>query len=125
VLSACETGIGKIDKSEGAMSLARAFYYAGAKNIITSLWSVDDKSTATLFGRFYAGVNKNNYSQALYTAKLNYIKNSSASDASPYYWAGFIHIGNQKHPAKRNHITWIITILSGILLSYFFFRQKK
>jgi CHAT domain-containing protein len=125
VLSACETGIGVIDKSEGAMSLARAFYYAGAKNIITSLWSVDDKSTATLFSRFYADIRNDDYSRALYDSKLNYIKNATPSTASPYYWAGFIHIGNQKQPGKSNRAAWIIAILAMAILSFFILRKRR
>jgi CHAT domain-containing protein len=125
VLSACETGIGIIDKSEGAMSLARAFYYAGAKNIITSLWSVDDKSTATLFSRFYADIKNDDYSRALYDSKLNYIKNATSSTASPYYWAGFIHIGNQKPPGNYNRAVFIISILAIAILSFFILRKRR
>jgi CHAT domain-containing protein len=42
VLSACETGIGKLYKSEGAMSIARGFQFAGAQNLLFSLWKVND-----------------------------------------------------------------------------------
>ena len=125
VLSACETGIGVLDKSEGAMSLARGFYYAGAQNIVTSLWSVDDKSTAGVFTNFYQHTNSNDYSLALHEAKLAYLNNASESYASPYYWAGFIHIGNQKLPEKSNRNIWIIAILSAAILTLFFLRKKK
>ena len=53
VLSACETGIGKLQKGEGAMSIARGFQYAGANNILFSLWQINDASTATLMSLFY------------------------------------------------------------------------
>jgi CHAT domain-containing protein len=125
VLSACETGIGIIDKSEGAMSLARAFYYAGAKNIITSLWSVDDKSTAALFSQFYAGIKTDDYSRALYDSKLNYLKNATSSTASPYYWAGFIHIGNQKQHGNNNRPVLIISILAIAIFSFFILLKRK
>lgn len=128
VLSACETGIGKIDKSEGAMSLARAFYYAGAKNIITSLWSVDDKSTAEIFKDFYRHTGNNDYSLALYEAKLAYLATASESAASPYYWAGFVHIGynKEKKPATPFY-KWLIIVSSITFLSglFWFFRKKK
>ncbi len=65
VLSACQTGIGRIAKTEGPMSLARGCYYAGARNVISSLWEVDDKSTGELFGRFYKKLDKNNYAKSL------------------------------------------------------------
>jgi CHAT domain-containing protein len=115
VLSACETGIGILDKSEGAMSLARGFYYAGAKNIITSLWSVDDKSTATLFSSFYANTSNNNYSAALHESKLEYIKNASVTTASPYYWAGFVHIGYE--PPVKKKINFMLLTGAAILLA--------
>ena len=128
VLSACETGIGKIDKSEGSISLARGFYYAGAKNIITSLWSVDDKSTGTLFANFYHILSKENYSSALRESKLAYLHNASETAASPYYWAGFIHIGHSKQGNNRNGLpAWMIIAAAGILLLTVFsiVRKKK
>ncbi len=109
VLSACETGKGVINKSEGAMSLARGFYYAGAKNVITSLWNVNDKSTAAIFRQFYKIKNDNDYSQSLHLSKLNYLKEATATTSSPYYWAGFIHIGV---PVQASHnSSWIYYLL--------------
>lgn len=125
VLSACETGVGEINKSEGAMSLARGFYYAGAKNIITSLWSVDDKSTAVIFSSFYSGLNSNNYTDALHNAKLSYLKSASAANASPYYWAAFVHIGYQKPASKNNWFLSAITILSLALIASFIFFKRR
>ena len=53
VLSACETGSGKLQGQEGVMNLARAFLTAGARSVVASLWDVDDRSTATLMESFY------------------------------------------------------------------------
>lgn len=125
VLSACETGIGVLDKSEGAMSLARGFYYAGAKNIITSLWSVDDRSTAGIFGNFYSHIPGSNYGLALHKAKLQYLENTTASTASPYYWAGFVHIGYEKQKEKSNRPFYIISILLIAILSVFILRRRR
>ena len=47
VLSACETGVGRLEGQEGIMNLARAFLAAGAKSVVASLWEVDDRSTTT------------------------------------------------------------------------------
>ncbi|HEV8514996.1 MAG TPA: CHAT domain-containing protein, partial [Cyclobacteriaceae bacterium] len=94
VLSACETGLGKISTGEGVIGLSRALAYAGAKNIIVSFWKVADESTAELMVDFYKihlqDKNKS-FSQVLQSAKLDLIKNEKY--ASPYYWAPFVLIG--------------------------------
>jgi CHAT domain-containing protein len=53
VLSACETGTGRIARSEGLVGLARAFMYAGASRVLCSLWKVDDEATRALMVKFY------------------------------------------------------------------------
>ena len=92
VLSACESGLGKVIKGEGIMGLTRGFIYSGAKNIIVSLWQVADKSTSELMIEFYKNVlNGDSYSSALRKAKLRLIK--SEKYAYPLEWSPFILIG--------------------------------
>jgi len=98
VLDACESGIGKMERGEGVISLGRAFRYAGAANIISSLWKVNEASTAQIFEDFYDQVKKGEKkASALRQAKLNYL-NHAGSDLkkSPYYWSGFIYFGKNK-----------------------------
>ena len=125
VLSACETGIGKLSTSEGSMSLARGFYYAGAKNIITSLWSVDDKCTATIFSSFYKSFSEDNITSSLHNAKRSHIQNATAVNASPYYWAGFIHIGYQHQQSNHHQLILFIAILCIAIVTIIFFQKKK
>lgn len=94
VLSACETGIGQLQRGEGIISLARAFAYAGAKSIVTTLWQVDDARTSRLMQHFYKnlhhGMPKN---EALWRAKRTLFTGKKDS-AHPFFWAGFIPIGD-------------------------------
>ncbi|MEM7550347.1 MAG: CHAT domain-containing tetratricopeptide repeat protein [Bacteroidota bacterium] len=93
-LSACQTGLGKISKGEGIIGLSRALLYAGAENLIVSLWSVADQSTSNLMVDFYDDLISSNsisFSNSLRSTKLNMIKNKIYSD--PYYWAPFILVG--------------------------------
>jgi len=95
VLSACETGLGKIQNGEGIIGLTRALLYAGAKNIIVSLWEVNDKSTSDLMVNFYkkflSSKGQHSYSEALRNAKLKMISEGKYSD--PFFWSPFILIG--------------------------------
>lgn len=96
-LSACETGIGELQSSEGIISLARAFAYAGAKSIITSLWSVNDSKTKDLMISFYKNLRKGMLKDdALRQAKLDFLKRNKGHKAHPFYWAGFVGIGSME-----------------------------
>ena len=92
-LSACDTGVGKIEGEEGVDSLTGAFLMAGARNVLASLWSVNDRWTATLMDKFYhnlaAGMD---VSRALRQAKLD-ILNQYGATVPPRYWAGFVLFG--------------------------------
>lgn len=91
-LSACKTGIGTIAEGEGIMSLSRAFQYAGAENLLVSLWQVNDRSTARLIVDFYK-INQQEkvMPAALREAKINMI--SEGQYSHPKYWAPFVFIG--------------------------------
>ncbi len=103
VLSACETGLGKIRSGEGVVGLTRSFMYAGTPSIVVSLWSVDSSSTARLMEIFYrkllSGMNK---AEALRQAKLELMKESdklygeSVSYRHPFFWAPFVFVGSSE-----------------------------
>ena len=93
VLSACETGLGQIARGEGIIGLTRGFLYAGARNLLVSLWQVSDNTTADLMVNFYermlAGASR---AEALRQAKLDLIQ-SHPEYAKPFYWAPFVLVG--------------------------------
>ena len=89
VLSACQTGLGKEVKGEGLIGLTRGFMYAGARRVVVSLWSVNDKATSDLMTKFYRGMLKDNErpAAALRAAQIAMWKQKQWQ--SPYYWAAF------------------------------------
>lgn len=92
VLSACKTGIGQIAEGEGILSLSRAFQFAGAKNLLVSLWNVDDRATAQLMTTFYQqNSNTSSLPTALQKARINLIEKKQY--AHPKYWVPFIFVG--------------------------------
>ena len=92
VLSSCESGLGKLIRGEGMMSLTRGFLYSGAANIIFSLWKIPDKQTSELMINFYREMlSGRDYGKALRNAKLKIIANPIT--ARPRTWASFIMIG--------------------------------
>ena len=99
VLSACETGIGKLQRGEGIVSLARAFAYAGAKSIVTTLWKVSDEQSKNLMTSFYKYLSKGKEKdEALRLAKLEFLqKNEKKTELlHPFFWASFIGIGDMR-----------------------------
>lgn len=118
VLSACETGIGELQRGEGIISLARGFSYAGAKSIITSLWAIDDQESPVLMNSFYnyldEGMTKD---AALRLAKLDYI--GTSSKPQPYFWAAFIPIGDMQAISFENPTPWWFWVLVCVFLSVF------
>ena len=96
VLSACNTGFGAISRGEGVMSLARAFTYAGVPATVTSLWKVPDLTTREIMVEFYKNLKRGmTKDAALRQSKLTYLDNTPESiAANPYFWAGFVPMGN-------------------------------
>ncbi|OGF04334.1 MAG: hypothetical protein A2W00_01515 [Candidatus Eisenbacteria bacterium RBG_16_71_46] len=92
-LSACETGLGRLERGEGVLGLTRAFMAAGAQSVVVSLWKVNDRSTARLMERFYRGLlpGRDSRARALADAKRALLADSETR--SPFYWAPFILVG--------------------------------
>ena len=110
VLSACETGLGKVAAGEGILGLQRAFQVSGARTTVTSLWNVPDAATSQLMQRFYENLWEKRMGKlaALREAQLWMLKEGRArglivkhdgdddgsSRLPPYYWAAFVLAGD-------------------------------
>lgn len=130
VLSACNTGSGKLLKGEGIMNLARGFIFAGVPGIVMTMWSVDDESSARIVQKFYEylqdGMSKD---EALRQAKLDLLAEGDPLRSHPFYWAAYVNIGDNS-PMKFRSVALTYTfyaiplliILGGLL---FFYKKRK
>lgn len=121
VLSACNTGVGKLKRGEGLMSLARAFAFAGCPSSVMSLWKVSDESSAKIMFNFYNNLSKSKPKDfSLQQAKLDYLKEiQDPLFAHPYFWAGFVAIGDtQAIPTNNSYFKWLMFF--GIVLFVFY-----
>ncbi|MDJ0523705.1 MAG: CHAT domain-containing protein [Planctomycetota bacterium] len=102
VLSACETGTGRIVKGEGIVGLTRSFMYAGAQRVLCSLWKVDDAATQALMIKFYelwnpkpAIAKKGLGAAAALKKAQEYVRDFKDENGKqpwkhPYYWAAWV-----------------------------------
>jgi len=130
VLSACNTGTGKLEQGEGIMSLARGFIYSGIPSIVMTLWTVEDQPSANLITSFYKniadGIPK---AVAMNKAKRDFLKQAGPLEAHPYFWAGYVNIGdisplsiNARNPMV-NYVWGFLIIL--VLVVFFVIRRRK
>ncbi len=127
VLSACETALGTIYDGEGVISLARGFLHAGARSVLTTLWSIDDVANRNMMEAFYQNLHEGKTkSAALQQAKLARIDKSDRRGAHPVYWAAFTAVGNME--AVYPDHTWMYLSGGGIvllLLGLFFVQRRR
>ena len=129
VLSACNTGIGEVNPGEGMISLASGFFYAGARSLVMTLWTANDKSSAQVMDLFYEQLSISEpKGKALRNAKLSYLRQADGLFSHPYYWAHFVVNGNDQplHLEKaRYSYSWLVILVLAVLgLMYFSLRKK-
>ncbi|GAA4276006.1 tetratricopeptide repeat protein [Aquimarina mytili] len=128
VLSACNTGSGKIAKGEGIMSLGTAFQYAGTKSLLLTSWEVSDQTTPALMKYFYTNLKQGmSKSKALQQAKLDYLKTADINRTHPFYWGGFYLVGDTAPIPFSDHTWWywVIGLLGVLLLWVFWYRKRR
>ncbi|WP_200284380.1 CHAT domain-containing protein [Rhabdochromatium marinum] len=94
-LSACDTGKGEVDYSEGVYGLVRAFRIAGARNLLMTLWPLNDRLAADFMKDFYANwfSDANRHpADALQETRLAWIRSGDPRRSDPRYWAPYVLI---------------------------------
>ncbi|PVD53213.1 hypothetical protein DC498_04870 [Terrimonas sp.] len=121
LLSACETGVGKLVEGEGVMSLSRGVLYAGCPSVITTLWPANDQSTAYIINHFYKYMDEGkDLTTALKSAKLDFIKDYPAQ-SDPSYWAHLVLVGKTQslyNGTAQVNVPLVITIAAILLAAY-------
>jgi hypothetical protein len=124
VLSACQTGLGRFQKGEGVMSLARAFAQSGAACTLSSLWAVNDLNTARLLRQFYENMERGEaLGEALRRAKLDYLEDRqvNATFQTPFFWAGFTLVGDDRPIEGKGAVRAMYWLVVVLLLAVVFF----
>ncbi len=128
VLSACETGVGKLAEGEGVFSLGRSFMYAGVPSIVMSMWRVSDASTSQIMPRFYENLSKKESKvSALHHAKIDYLNSADLTMRHPFYWSAFVVIGDGQALKAINGISsyWILGGLLLLILGGVIWQRKR
>ncbi len=95
VLSACESGLGEVKAGEGVWGLRRAFQMAGARTVISSLWSIPDKQTVSIMEQLYSSDDDDlaRVMRQMAVNEIEKIRNRGLPD-HPYTWSAFIAVGD-------------------------------
>ena len=129
VLSACSSGFGKIQLGEGPISLSRAFSYAGCPSVVMSLWKVPDLVTTNIMKNFYESLNEGlSKDEALRAAQTRFLReNSDPIYRHPYYWAGFVVIGDTS-PIEPSAGYWMYVVAGSLIIAVgvvLMYRRRK
>ncbi len=127
ILSACATAQGQWEKSEGQLSLERAFQYAGSPSLLTTLWAVDDLASADLVQLFLQELKAGKPKDiALQQAQLQYLVQADPATAIPYLWGAHRLMGNAEALSLRpGWRKWWVVGLFFIGLSLLARRRRK
>lgn len=130
VLSACNTGSGKIVNGEGVMTLGRAFAYAGVNSILLTRREISDAVAPDIIRFFYRELkNGKRKSEALRQAKLEFLETANNISANPLYWSSFYILGDDSPIRFNNGNPSKFKLgLGGLLLVlvlFFYYRRLK
>ena len=110
VLSACETGMGELQKGEGVIGLTRGMLYAGAQSIVSSLWNINDATTQHFMTDFYQQLREGkSKSKALRHTKLSFLEQEKT--AAPFFWSAYTLTGNNEPIEEESIAVWQLLFL--------------
>jgi CHAT domain-containing protein len=128
VLTCCEADKGNLQFNVGNDNFSRAFSFAGASAVLSTLWSIDDQASSELMKQFYqnlaAGMDK---STALQQAKLSILNDSTIETQAPFYWAANVLTGDISSielNEKPDSFNWIILTIVLFSIALFFIVRK-
>jgi len=120
-LSACETGGGQLRRGEGIISIARAFFYAGTRSLVTALWSISDERAKDLTISFYDELmSGESIDGSVARAQRSYLQNISVENRSfahPAYWSALIPIGSTTPIVPGSNWLWLLLLIGVAALS--------
>jgi hypothetical protein len=112
VLSACETALGEQSRGDELVGLSRAFLYAGSPVVVASLWPVEDEATGVLMTAFHRQIQAGVGPAAALTSAQAEVRRQEKW-AAPYYWAGFVVIGDGGPEVAEQPTSIISTVASA------------
>jgi len=126
VLSSCNTGKGKLKAGDGAINLARGFFYAGIKNVVLTKWAISDNSSAQLMGDFYRQLSEQKASdEALQLSKIQYLETADPLKLHPYYWSAYVSIGKPVELKKSYGVKLTLLVISSLVLIILYKIKKR
>lgn len=130
ILSACESGAGAISSGEGTFSIARGFSIVGVPTVAVSLWKVSDAVTSSLMVSLYEKFIDDglSFNHAMHQTKLNYLATRDSYASHPFYWAAFVHLGEDLYyaPSSQMSYKWLIGgLLLFFLVAFMFYAYMR
>ncbi|MBL7787090.1 MAG: CHAT domain-containing protein [Chitinophagales bacterium] len=117
VLSACNSGNGTLKRSEGIMSLARAFAFAGCHSLVMSLWNLSDEPTSVIMQNFYHHLKLGKPKDiALQNAKIDYFTQQKFNTRYPVNWGSFVLVGNIHAIEEKNNWGFDAVLIVAVLV---------
>ena len=100
--------------------------YAGCPSIVMTLWQVSDKSSSEMMTSFYKYLKRGKSKQeAMRLSKIDYLEGADDLTSNPYFWSGFVVVGDSSPIYKRSGMAYYMTIILIFVGMLIFFQVRK